>query len=153
MESVDAYFMVLKFMDKYNEDMHSPDLSGLLGDFTQIHLAQAVFRLWLETLRDKLIEIGTLEKMEKTVDDELQIVPNTISIRAGDLYKALQAFLKKYNENLQSEDINTLIGEISQFQNAQRTYGIWIYSCKEALVEAAIYAEMSDSSVLNKGVE
>ncbi len=143
---MDAYIAAHKFLEKYNENIESPDMRGLMGDLTQVHLAQRVFRMWLETLREVLVETGSLEAVEKTADDSLQIIPNKITIKVDDIYRALLIFLRKYNENLQSQDINRVIGEIAQGRNSLRTYNMWIYSFKEALVEADLFKEYEKAS-------
>jgi len=145
-DSIDAYVAVYKFLEKYNENIESPDLCGLMGDLTQVHLAQSVFRMWLETLREVLVETGSLEALQKTADDSLQIVPNKITIKVDEIYGALMIFLRKYNENLQSKDINRVINEIAQGRNSLRAYNMWTYSFKEALVEADLFKEYENAS-------
>ena len=63
-EPVDVHLAIIRFLEKYNSDLQSPDINGLLGDLTQFHIAQGVHRMWLETFREVLIESGALKETD-----------------------------------------------------------------------------------------
>lgn len=75
-----------------------------------------------------------------------------ITIESCDLYIAMIYFLEKYNEDLQSQDIKDLLGELEQFHIAQWAFKEWQNILKATLIEAGapLDSEMHDMNTTHR---
>lgn len=59
-----TYVALMRFLEEYNKNLQNEEINGLISEIQQPHLAQKTYKLWLETLREVLIEAGELKKTE-----------------------------------------------------------------------------------------
>ncbi len=127
-EPEDAYMAVLRFLDKYNEILKSDELRSLVGEMIQVHIAQSTYRLWLEIFIGVII---TEETFKSTL-------PEKVTVRPKDVYGAIITFLKEYNDNLQSAELNDAAAGMIPIDQSNRIYVLWLETFKEILIEYGV---------------
>lgn len=110
-EPCDMYVAIISFLEKYNEDMRSEDIICLKSEMGQPHLAQRTYYLWLVSFKKVLL---TFRLLDKESDLSKNILPEFVKTNADYMYQAIVEFLENYNENLQSNDIQSLIIKMKQ---------------------------------------
>jgi hypothetical protein len=76
------------------------------------------------------------------------ILPDIITIEPEDAYIAVLNFLDTYNEELQSDELRSLVGEMIQVGIAQSTYRLWLETFREVLMKSGTLKEASDQKTI-----
>ena len=122
------------------------NLRSLVGEMIQVHIAQSTYRLWLETFREVLVESGALKEM----DEIKTILPDEINIEPVDPYRAIIRFLDKYNENLQADELKSLVSNLTLVDITQSTYRLWLKTFREVLIESNTLEEVDVAELEEK---
>lgn len=76
------------------------------------------------------------------------IFSDKITIEPEDAYIAVLRFLDTYNEELQSDELMSLIGEMIQVGIAQSTYRLWLKTFRDVLIESGDLKEANDAKTI-----
>lgn len=68
-DTCDLYIAMIYFLEAYNKEAKSEDLSCLTSELEQFHITQWAFKEWQNTLKRKLLEIKAIPSSDSEMHD------------------------------------------------------------------------------------